>query len=62
MGFGVVIICSDKDFSLAQGCLASVNYFMPGIEACLLLDGNVDTSIAEKTYSCKVLRKKGYQK
>jgi hypothetical protein len=58
MSFGVVIICSDKDFSLAQGCLASVNYFMPGIETCLLLDGNTDTLLAENIYGCKVLKKK----
>lgn len=58
MSFGVVIICSDKDFSLAQGCLASVSYFMPGTETCLLLDGNSDTLLAERTYGCRVLKKK----
>jgi hypothetical protein len=58
MSFGVVIICSDKDISLAKGCLASVNYFMPGVATCLLLDGDADTSDAENTYGCKVLKRK----
>jgi hypothetical protein len=58
MSFGVIIICSDSDMALAKGCLASVNYFMPGVDVCLLIDGDPDTSKMEEVYGVKVLKKK----
>jgi len=57
MDFGVVIVCSEKDFGFAKGCLASVKYFMPEVEVCLLIDGNPDTKKLEEYYQVKILKK-----
>lgn len=61
MNFGIIIVCSTKDFFLAQGCLASVKYFMPDVDVCLLIDGEVDTKSVEEHYKCKVIRRKDIQ-
>lgn len=58
MEFGVIIVCSEKDFFLAEGCLASVKYFMPDVEVCLLIDGNPDYKKVQQKYNCKIIQKK----
>jgi hypothetical protein len=61
MSFGIIIVCSNKDFSLAKGCLASVKYFMPDVDVCLLIDGDVDTTIVEKAYKCTIIKRSDIQ-
>jgi hypothetical protein len=61
MSFGVVIICCTSDYPFAQGCLASVRTFMPGVPICLLVDGTVDTSAEESLEGVSVLRREGVQ-
>jgi hypothetical protein len=61
MSFGVVIICCTSDYPFAQGCLASVRTFMPGVPICLLVDGNVDTTAEETLEGVSVLRRDGVQ-
>jgi hypothetical protein len=61
MSFGVVILCCNSDYPFAQGCLASVRTFMPGVPICLLVDGTVDTTVEEALEGVSVLRRETVQ-
>jgi len=53
---GVVVVASPFDWLFAKGTLASIRYFNPAAEICLLLDGDVDASTAERL-GIRVIRK-----
>ena len=55
MQFGVIITCCTGDYLFAQGCLASVRTFMPGVPICLLVDGTPDTTKEEALEGVAVL-------
>lgn len=61
MSFGVVITCCTSDYPFAQGCLASVRTFMPGVPICLLVDGTPDTAAEEALEAVSVLRREAVQ-
>jgi hypothetical protein len=54
---GCVVLTSPFDWLFAKGCLASLRWFMPDLPVTLLIDGDVDSSAAERTYGLKTLRK-----
>ncbi len=37
--FGIIIGCCKQDLRYAQGCFASIRYFMPDAQVCFLYDG-----------------------
>lgn len=53
--FGVIVICTKRDYLFAKGCCASVRYFMGDVPLCLLVDGVFDYSDLVKTYNAKVI-------
>jgi lipopolysaccharide biosynthesis glycosyltransferase len=57
MSFGIVIVCAEKDFALAKGCIASVRYFMPQVDICLLIDGYPELGNIQETYNCTIIQK-----
>ena len=53
--FGVIVICTRRDYLFAKGCCASVRYFMGDTPICLLIDGEFDYSELVRTYNCSVI-------
>ena len=41
---------------MVQATLASIKYYCPDIQICLIVDGNVDVSELEREYDLIVLR------
>lgn len=58
---GIIIVTAPSDWLFAKGCLASVRYFFDDIPVTLLIDGDIDTSEAERVYGVDTLRKKDIQ-
>lgn len=56
--FGVIIACCNSDWIFAKACCASVRYFMPDVEICLLIDGEIDASVLKKLYNIKTIKRK----
>lgn len=55
--FGVVVTCSPYDWLFAKGTISSIRYFMPEAPLCLLVDGEIDTSLAESQFGATVVRR-----
>lgn len=56
--FGVIITCTKTDSLFAQGCCASIRYFMGDVPICLLVDGTVSVDSIASTYNTLVITKK----
>jgi len=56
-GFGIIVVCTKKDYLFAKGCCASIRYFMGNVPICLLVDGDFDYSKLVKTYNTLVLNR-----
>jgi len=54
---GVIVVTCPYDWLFAKGTVASLRHFMPDLPVCLLIDGKVDTSLAEEMYGVTVLRR-----
>ncbi len=55
--FGIIIACSNQDYSLAKGCCASIRHFIGDVPICLIVDGSFSTQGLEKVYGVKVINK-----
>jgi hypothetical protein len=53
--FGVIVICTKRDYLFAKGCCASIRYFMGDVPICLLVHGEFDYSQLQKAYNCSVI-------
>jgi hypothetical protein len=53
--FGVIVICTKRDYLFAKGCCASIRYFMGDVPICLLVHGEFDYSQLQKRYNCSVI-------
>lgn len=58
---GVVMVASPFDWLFAKGTLASCRYFMPDAPVTLVVDGEVDTEVAESSFDVTVIRKADVQ-
>lgn len=56
--FGIIIVCCNSDWLFAKACCASVRYFMPDVEICLLIDGEINTRLLKKLYKVKTIERK----
>ncbi len=55
--FGIIVACCNYDYLFAKGCVASIRHFLGDVPIALIVDGDVSTTLLEKTYSVKVIRK-----
>jgi hypothetical protein len=55
--FGVVMAVSPRHLHWAKGACASVRYFMDDTPICLLLDGEADVRIFQRTYGVSIVRR-----
>lgn len=55
--FGTIIVAAPGDWLFAKGAIASSKYFMPNVPVALIVDGEIDTQLAEETYDITVIRK-----
>jgi len=54
---GAIVVTCPYDWLFAKGTIASLRLFMPDLPVCLLIDGKVDTALAEATYGVTILRR-----
>jgi hypothetical protein len=54
-GFGVIVVCTKKDYLFAKGCCASVRHFMGDVPLCLLVHGDFDYHKLASTYKASVI-------
>ena len=58
LNFGIVVCVSPGDYLFGKGTCASIRHFMPDVPIAVLVDGQVDTTLLEKTYDrLTVIRK-----
>jgi hypothetical protein len=55
--FGFIVVTAPSDWLFGKGCIASLRYFMPDVPTTLLVDGDVDTSAAERHFSIRIIRR-----
>lgn len=55
---GIVLVASPGDWLFAKGAIASCQYFMPFATIQLLIDGDIDCSLAEQHYNVLPFRAK----
>jgi len=52
---GIVIVISASDWLFGKGALASCRYFMPDRPVTMFVDGEIDTTAAERAYGLEVI-------
>lgn len=53
---GIILVASPFDWLFAKGAIASCRYFMPQCPIQLIVDGQIDTSLAERHYGVQTVR------